>query len=56
MLRPDKKYSEVEAKVLDASLVLHMEHGGGIIPPLPPGSLLPLELIPTPSSLLPYHP
>jgi len=29
MLRPDKKYSEVEAKVLDASLVLHMEHGGG---------------------------
>jgi len=29
MLRPDKKYSEVEAKVLDAALVLHMEHGGG---------------------------
>lgn len=29
MLRPDKKYTEVEAKVLDAALVLHMEHGGG---------------------------
>lgn len=29
MLRPDKKYSELEAKVLDAALVLHMEHGGG---------------------------
>lgn len=29
MLRPDKKYSDVEAKVLDLALVLHMEHGGG---------------------------
>lgn len=29
MLRPDKKYTEIEAKVLDTSLVLHMEHGGG---------------------------
>ena len=29
MLRPDKKYTELEAQVLDASLVLHMEHGGG---------------------------
>ena len=29
MLRPDKKYSELEAQVLDAALVLHMEHGGG---------------------------
>ncbi len=29
MLRPDKKYSELEAKVLDIALVLHMEHGGG---------------------------
>lgn len=29
MLRPDKKYTETEAKVLDAALVLHMEHGGG---------------------------
>jgi len=29
MLRPDKKYTELEAKVLDVSLVLHMEHGGG---------------------------
>ena len=29
MLRPDKKYTEVEARVLDLALVLHMEHGGG---------------------------
>lgn len=29
MLRPDKKYSDLEARVLDLALVLHMEHGGG---------------------------
>lgn len=29
MLRPDKAYSEMEAKVLDLALILHMEHGGG---------------------------
>ncbi len=29
MLRPDKKYTELEAHVLDIALVLHMEHGGG---------------------------
>ncbi|MCL2796709.1 MAG: citrate/2-methylcitrate synthase [Firmicutes bacterium] len=29
LLRPDSKYSEVEAKVLDLMLVLHAEHGGG---------------------------
>lgn len=29
MLRPDQKYSKVEAKVLDLALILHMEHGGG---------------------------
>ena len=29
LLRPDKKYSKVEAKVLDTALILHMEHGGG---------------------------
>lgn len=29
LLRPDMKYSELEAKVLDIALVLHMEHGGG---------------------------
>ena len=29
MLRPDKKYTKLEAQVLDAALVLHMEHGGG---------------------------
>ena len=29
MLRPDKKYTELEAKVLDVALLLHMEHGGG---------------------------
>jgi len=28
-LRPDKKYSELEAHILDVALVLHMEHGGG---------------------------
>ena len=30
MLRPDQKYTEVEAKTLDTALILHMEHGGGI--------------------------
>ena len=29
MLRPDKKYSHLEAKILDIALILHMEHGGG---------------------------
>lgn len=29
MLRPDRKYTDTEAKVLDLALVLHMEHGGG---------------------------
>ena len=29
MLRPDQKYSELEAHVLDLALILHMEHGGG---------------------------
>ena len=29
MLRPDQKYTETEAKVLDTALILHMEHGGG---------------------------
>ncbi|MCI7129416.1 MAG: citrate/2-methylcitrate synthase [Lachnospiraceae bacterium] len=29
LLRPDKQYSPVEAKVLDTALILHMEHGGG---------------------------
>mgnify|MGYP001066018846 CR=1 FL=1 len=29
MLRPDGKYTELEAKVLDICLVLHAEHGGG---------------------------
>lgn len=29
MLRPDQKYTELEAKVLDVALMLHMEHGGG---------------------------
>lgn len=29
MLRPDKKYSSLEAEILDLALVLHMEHGGG---------------------------
>ena len=29
MLRPDMKYTTMEAVVLDLALVLHMEHGGG---------------------------
>lgn len=29
MLRPDSKYTELEAKVLDIALMLHAEHGGG---------------------------
>ena len=29
MLRPDGKYTELEAKVLDTALILHAEHGGG---------------------------
>ena len=29
MLRPNKQYSALEAKVLDVALMLHMEHGGG---------------------------
>ena len=29
MLRPDKSFTETEAKVLDTALILHMEHGGG---------------------------
>ena len=29
MLRPDKKYTHLEAQILDLALVLHMEHGGG---------------------------
>ena len=29
LLRPDRRYTQVEAKVLDTALLLHMEHGGG---------------------------
>ena len=29
MLRENKKYSKLEAKILDMALVLHMDHGGG---------------------------
>lgn len=29
MLRPNKEYTPLEAKVLDIAMVLHMEHGGG---------------------------
>ena len=29
LLRPDSKYTELEARLLDICLVLHMEHGGG---------------------------
>ena len=29
LLRPDKKYTALEARILDIALVLHAEHGGG---------------------------
>ena len=29
ILRPDNKYTPLEARVLDIALILHMEHGGG---------------------------
>ena len=29
MLRPDSKYSQLEARILDIALILHAEHGGG---------------------------
>jgi citrate synthase len=29
LLRPDSQYTELEAKILDICLILHMEHGGG---------------------------
>lgn len=29
MLRPDSKFTELEARILDVALVLHAEHGGG---------------------------
>ncbi len=29
MIRPDMQFTPLEAKVLDAALILHMEHGGG---------------------------
>jgi len=29
ILRPDSKFSQLEAKLLDIALILHMEHGGG---------------------------
>lgn len=29
ILRPDSKYTNLEARILDIALVLHMEHGGG---------------------------
>ena len=28
-LRPDSKFTPLEAKLLDVALILHMEHGGG---------------------------
>ena len=29
MLRPDSSFTDLEARALDAALILHMEHGGG---------------------------
>ena len=31
LLRPDKKYTALEAEILDIALILHMEHGGANI-------------------------
>lgn len=29
LLRPDRQYTELEAKILDLSLIIHADHGGG---------------------------
>lgn len=29
ILRPDSKYTDLEARILDVAMVLHMDHGGG---------------------------
>ncbi|AEB76650.1 citrate/2-methylcitrate synthase [Clostridium botulinum] len=29
MIRPDNKYSKIEAEILDLALIIHAEHGGG---------------------------
>ena len=29
LIRPNKEYSKLEAEILDLSLILHAEHGGG---------------------------
>ncbi len=29
LLRPDSRYTKLEARILDLALILHMEHGGG---------------------------
>jgi citrate synthase len=34
-IRPDRQFTDEEAKLLDLCLMLHAEHGGAIIPPLP---------------------
>ena len=38
-LRPDRKFTREEAKLLDLCLVLHAEHGGGNNPPFPTRAL-----------------
>ena len=35
MIRPDSVFTQLEAEILDLALVLHAEHGGATIPPLP---------------------
>lgn len=48
ILRPDSKFSPLEAKLLDIALILHMEHGGGNNSTFTPTWYLPPEPIHTP--------
>ena len=56
MLREDRKYTELEARILDMALVLHMDHGGGITLPLRLMWSPLLEQIHTPPWRLRWHP
>ena len=48
MLRPDSRYTELEAKILDMALILHAEHGGGNNSTSPPTLSPPPARTPTP--------
>ena len=49
MLRPDQKYTDLEAHVLDIALLLHMEHGAATTRPSRPASSPRPGRTPTPS-------